>query len=165
MDDGEVEMSRKVAWFLGIALLSAATVPASAGELRTESLVTLTQMAAWAKPLDDTEMGELRGGFAGFAFNVVMSGTIENLANPGGGTTATAGVPDPTVTQSNGMVNIQTAIGNFNGAQGVFQLANLDHSSFNVINQNMFVQIAIIDVANTASIPTIQTLLNSAFTN
>jgi hypothetical protein len=158
-------MSRKLAWFLGVALLSAATVPASAGELEPKSLATLTQMAAWATPLNDAEMGELRGGFAGVAFNVVLSGTIEHLADPGTGANGVEGAPDPTITQSDGMVNIQTAIGNFNGAQGVFQLANLDHSNFNVINQNMFVQIAIIDVANASSIPTIQTLLNGAFHN
>jgi len=158
-------MSRKVAWFLGAALLSAATVPASAGELEANSLATLTQMAAWAKPLNDQEMGELRGGFGGLAFNVVFGGTIEHLADPGTGANGVTGAPDPTVTQSNGMVNIQTAVGNFNGASGVFQIANLDHSNFNVINQNLFVQVAIIDVANAASIPTIQNLLNGAFHN
>jgi hypothetical protein len=158
-------MSRKVAWFLGIALLSAATVPASAGELEANSLATLTQMAAWAKPLNDQEMGELRGGFGGVAFNVVFGGTIEHLADPGTGANGVTGAPDPTVTQSNGMVNIQTAVGNFNGASGVFQIANLDHSNFNVVNQNLFVQVAIIDVANAASIPTIQNLLNGAFHN
>ena len=158
-------MSRKLAWFLGLAFLSVAAAPAGAGDLETKSLVTLAQMASWAKPLNDQEMGELRGGFAGLAFNVVMSGTIEHLADPGTGANGVAGAPDPTVSQSDGMVNIETAVGNFNGAQGVFQLANLDHSNFNVINQNMFVQIAIIDVANQASIPTIQNLLNGAFHN
>lgn len=159
-------MSRKVAWFLGIALLSAATVPASAGELEANSLATLTQMAAWAKPLNDQEMGELRGGFGGLAFNVVFGGTIEHLADPTPGANGVTGAPDPTVTQSNGMVNIQTAAGtSFNGASGVFQIANLDHSNYNVINQNLFVQVAIIDVANAASIPTIQNLLNGAFHN
>jgi hypothetical protein len=158
-------MSRKLAWFLGAALLSAVAIPASADELETKSVAALTQMAAWATPLNDQEMGELRGGFAGLAFNVVMSGTIERLADPNPGTTGVAGAPDPTITQSDGMVNIQTAIGSFNGAQGVFQLANLDHSNFNVINQNLFVQVAIIDVANSASVPTIQNLLNGAFHN
>ncbi|HWA46342.1 MAG TPA: hypothetical protein VHA10_24200 [Hypericibacter adhaerens] len=158
-------MSRKWAWLLGAAFLSVAAMPAGADELKAKSLDTLTQMAAWATPLNDEQMGEMRGGFAGLAFNVIMSGTIEHLADPGTGANGVAGAPDPTVTQSDGMVNIQTAIGNFNGAQGVFQLANLDHSNFNVINQNMFVQIAIIDVANAASIPTIQTLLNGAFHN
>ncbi|MGH6751357.1 MAG: hypothetical protein ACREDP_04245 [Bradyrhizobium sp.] len=140
-------------------------MPASAGELEANSLATLTQMAAWAKPLNDQEMGDLRGGFGGLAFNVVFGGTIEHLADPGTGANGVTGAPDPTVTQSNGMVNIQTAVGSFNGASGVFQIANLDHSNFNVINQNLFVQVAIIDVANAASIPTIQNLLNGAFHN
>ena len=108
-------------------------------------------------------MGELRGGFAGFAFNVIMSGTIAQLADDPTGATTT-GLP-PNVSISDGMVNVQTAVGSFNGASGVFQIANLENSSFNVINQNMFVQIAIIDVANSASIPTIQSLLNGTFTH
>ncbi|MFZ5790969.1 MAG: hypothetical protein ACOY3L_09745 [Pseudomonadota bacterium] len=144
---------------LGTALLLAAA-PAGAAEMK--ALAALTEIKAWATPLDDKEMGELRGGFAGFAFNVIMSGTIDRLASSSSGP-VTTGVNDPTVTVQDGMVNIQTAIGSFNGASGVFQLANLEHSSFNVVNQNLFVQIALIDVANTADIPTIQNLLSGAF--
>lgn len=154
-------MLNKSGLLLGAALLLTA-VPAGAAELR--ALAALTEIKAWATPLGDAEMGKLRGGFAGFAFNVIMSGTIENLANSGSGP-VTTGVSDPTVTVQDGMVNIQTAIGSFNGASGVFQFANLENSSFNVVNQNLFVQIALIDVANAADIPTIQSLLSGTFGN
>jgi len=155
-------MFRKTALLLGATVLAIAAVPAWAGELETKPVNLLTQMAAWATPLNDSQMGEMRGGFAGFAFNVIMSGTLENLANTGS-TNTTTGAPDPTVTVGDGTVNIQTAIGSFNGAQGVFQIANLDHSSFNIINQNMFVQVALIDVANSADVPAIQSMLTNAF--
>jgi hypothetical protein len=155
-------MFRKTALLLGATVLAIAAVPAWAGELETKPVNLLTQMAAWATPLNDSQMGELRGGYAGFAFNVIMSGTLENLANTGS-TNTTTGAPDPTVTLGDGTVNIQTAIGSFNGAQGVFQIANLDHSSFNIINQNMFVQVALIDVANSADVPAIQSMLTNAF--
>jgi hypothetical protein len=157
-------MMRKTALWLAATVLAASAVPAFAGELETKPVNLLTQMAAWATPLNDSQMGELRGGFAGFAFNVILSGTLENLANTGStNTTTPTGASDPTVTVGDGTVNIQTAIGSFNGAQGVFQIANLDHSSFNIVNQNMFVQVALIDVANSADVPAIQSMLTSAF--
>jgi hypothetical protein len=149
---------------LGAALLMAGALPAAAGELESNPTNALIQMAAWATPLSDSQMSEMRGGFAGFGFNVILSGTLENLSNTGTtGDTVTTGAPDPTVTVGDGTVNIQTAIGSFNGAQGVFQIANLDHSSFNIVNQNMFVQVALIDVANSADVPAIQSMLTSAF--
>jgi hypothetical protein len=152
-------MLRKLTFMLGVLLPVAVAAPAIAGEIPAKAPGLLADVAAWAKPLSDGEMGEMRGGFAGFAFNVIMTGTIDNLDNSGGVTSA----PPPNVTTGNGMVNVQTAIGSFNGASGVFQIANLENSSFNVINQNLFVQVAIIDVANTASIPTIQSLLDGTF--
>ena len=120
----------------------------------------LTEMTAWAEPLSDKEMGELRGGYAGFAFNLIVNGTIAELANPGANVTSSL---PPNVTVSEGMINIDTAVGSFNGASGIFQIANLENSSFNVINQNLFLQVAIIDVANAASIPTIQSLFDGTF--
>jgi hypothetical protein len=154
-------MLRKTTLMLGALVALAVATPALAGEV-TAKAPGLAEMAAWAKPLSDGEMGELRGGYAGFAFNVIMTGTIEQLTDTGTGG-VTSALP-PGVTVSDGMVNVQTAIGSFNGASGVFQLANLENSSFNVINQNLFVQIAIIDVASSASIPTIQSLLDGTFT-
>jgi hypothetical protein len=152
-------MLSKLVFVAGVVLPAALCAPAAAGEVGAAGSGVLADMVAWAKPLSDHEMAELRGGFAGFAFNVIMTGTIDNLDSSSGVTSA----PPPNVTTSNGMVNVQTAIGSFNGASGVFQIANLENSSFNVVNQNLFVQVAIIDVANTASIPTIQNLLNGTF--
>lgn len=166
MNGTGVAMLRTSTLALGAALLMAGALPAAAGELEPKPLDALAQMVAWATPLSDNQMGELRGGYAGFGFNVIMSGTLENLSNTGSaGSGVTTGAPDPTVTVGDGTVNIQTAIGSFNGATGVFQIANLDHSSFNVVNQNLFVQVAIIDVANSADVPAVQSMLTSAFTH
>ena len=154
-------MLRKLTFMLGVVLPVAVGTPAIAGDLTSKAPALLTDMVAWAQPLSDNEMGELRGGYLGFAFNVIMSGTIAGLTDtPGTGTTDAL---PPNITVSDGMVNVQTAVGSFNGASGVFQIANLENSNFNVINQNLFVQIAIIDVANTAAIPTIQSLLDGTF--
>jgi len=152
-------MTRKLTFILGVALPAMISTGALADGALDKAAMTLADVGAWAQPLNDQEMGELRGGFAGFAFNVIMSGNLAQLTDTGGVTTA----PAPNVTTGNGTVNIQTAIGSFNGASGVFQIANLENSSFNVVNQNLFVQVAIIDVANSASIPTIQSLLDGTF--
>ncbi len=159
-------MLRYLTVLVGVALPLAVGTPAIAGEVAAPSPiagapVALAELASWAEPLSDDEMGELRGGYAGFAFNVIMSGTIAELTDPGNVTSA----PPPNITVENGMVNLQTAVGSFNGASGVFQIANLENSSFNVVNQNMFVQIAIIDVANAAAVPSIQSLLDGTFNN
>ncbi len=154
-------MLRYLTVMVGVALPLAVGTPAIADDVAAKSPIALAELAAWAEPLSDNEMGELRGGYAGFAFNVIMSGTIAELTDPGNVTSA----PPPNITVENGMVNLQTAVGSFNGASGVFQIANLENSSFNVINQNMFVQIAIIDVANSAAVPSIQSLLDGTFNN
>src|SRR5215813_9166474 len=119
-------MFSKLMFVMGVMLPAALCGPSVAGAVKAAAPGVLADVAAWAKPLSDTEMGEMRGGFAGFAFNVIMTGTIDNLDNSTGITNA----PPPNVTTSNGMVNVQTAIGSFNGASGVFQIANLDNSSF-----------------------------------
>ncbi len=154
-------MLRKLTLMLAVVLPAAVGTPAIAGDLTSKTPALLTDMVAWAQPLTDKEMGELRGGYLGFAFNVIMSGTIAGLTDTTD--TGTTDALPPNVTVSDGMVNVQTAVGSFNGASGVFQIANLENSNFNVINQNLFVQIAIIDVANTAAIPTIQSLLDGTF--
>jgi hypothetical protein len=156
-------MLRNLTVMLGVLLPLAISTPALAEDAAGKKPAVFDDVVAWAKPLSDQEMGELRGGYAGFAFNVIMSGTIAELANTGG--TGVTSAPPPGVTVENGMVNLQTSVGSFNGASGVFQIANLENSNFNVINQNLFVQIAIIDVANTAQMPSIQSLFDGSFNN
>ncbi len=118
--------------------------------------------ASWATPMTDDELGELRGGFAGLAFSVFFSGTFDSLGNATGtlevDTTGTLEAPAPVVTVTDTNVQISAVVGDFQGASGIFQIAQVP-GSFNVINNNMFIQIAIINVLNGADIPSLQSLL------
>ncbi len=116
----------------------------------------------WAVPLSDAEMGDLRGGFAGLAFSVFFTGWFDKLGNAAGNLTVDTGgatsAPPPTFSVQNGQVNIQTVIGNFQGASGFFQITQVP-GSFNIVHNNLFVQIAIINIQNAGSIPSLMSLL------
>ncbi|MGE0748332.1 MAG: hypothetical protein AB7K86_23930, partial [Rhodospirillales bacterium] len=60
---------------------------------------------------------------------------------------------------NNGDVQIQTVIGNFQGASGIFQIAQVP-GNFNVVNNNLFVQVNILQDAS--SLPSLPSLLNAA---
>ena len=120
----------------------------------------------WATPLSETEMAEMRGGFNGLAFSVFFTGFYDKLGNVagnlnvdnGGATTPTPMVaPQPTIAQENGEVKISTNIGNFNGASGIFQIAQVP-GNFNVVHNQLFVQIAVVNVLNGSSVPSLASL-------
>jgi hypothetical protein len=132
--------------------------------------------AAWAFRdvggimLTDSELDQLRGGYAGFYFGVSFtgywsspgmasgslgySGSIVSEPNyqlppgslPAGGTTTGDGV------------SIQAYVGNFGGASGIFQLIQ-SPGSYNVIQNNLIVQITMITVQNQAQAQSLQGLL------
>ena len=62
-----------------------------------------------------------------------------------------AAVPAPTFGISDGQVNIQTHIGEFQGASGIFQIAQVP-GNFNVVNQNMFIQINLVEPSSVGQI-------------
>ncbi|TKB95668.1 MAG: hypothetical protein E8D41_00485 [Nitrospira sp.] len=104
----------------------------------------------WGIPLTDNELADLRGGFNGLAFNIAFSGFVDKLGNGSGNLTVgqngaiVPGVP-PDVTVKDGEVRISTGIGNFQGANGIFQIAQVP-GNFNVVNNNLYVQIALINL-------------------
>ena len=139
--------------------LAIAAVPAHAGGPGT---IGKAPDLAWASPVPDRELAKMRGGIGGLAFSVAFTGSVDNLGNlqgflavdPGA---AQVGQP-PNINVSNGQVNIETSIGNFQGASGIFQITQVP-GSFNVVNNNLFVQIAIVNLPGAGSTP----LLSSIF--
>jgi hypothetical protein len=118
-------------------------------------------IAAWAKPLSDSEMSKLRGGFDGIAFSAFFTGTVDSLGNASGNLSSgitTGNTPPPSVTTSDGNVSISTVVGNFQGANGIFQIAQVP-GSFNVVNNNLFIQVAIINVTNQSQLTGLTGLL------
>jgi len=131
----------------GLALLMlAATAPSAAF-----AGGNLAMMPTGLTPLSDMEMGKLRGGDLPpqVFFNILFGGTIEPNPN----------APPPSITVNNGQASVSTVIGNFAGASGIFQIAQVP-GSFNIVNNNLFIQIAVINVLNGASIPSLNSLLH-----
>jgi hypothetical protein len=117
-------------------------------------------------PLTDEELSQLRGGFNGLAFNVAFSGFVDKLGNSSGSLTvgqngAIAPGPPPDVSVKNGEVMISTHIGNFAGANGIFQIAQVP-GSYNVVNNNLYVQIAMINIRDLgAQLPNFASMFGS----
>lgn len=100
-----------------------------------------------AVALADDQISAVRGGFGGLDFSVFFSGHVDTLGQVEGQFMAGSNglpVPEPVFGISDGQVNIQTHIGDFQGASGIFQIAQVP-GNFNVVNQNMFIQINMLD--------------------
>ncbi|MFI4975127.1 MAG: hypothetical protein ACHP84_11360 [Caulobacterales bacterium] len=87
------------------------------------------------KPMDNKEMGEARGGFDGVAFGIFLNGTITQQVPP----TLPPGI---TVTTTPNSIQVIGAFGNFAGANGIFQLTNVN-GNFNVINNNIIINVIV----------------------
>jgi len=125
---------------------------------------TLEELRRQFASVRDDELKGLRGGFAGLAFSVFFNGTVDSLGTQNGTLDVNVNAPAPTVTTTDTQVQIQTVIGNFQGASGIFQIASVP-GNFNVVNNNLFVQLAIFEVMNANDIPALQSLLSSGFGN
>ncbi len=117
----------------------------------------------WGPPLSEAELGSMRGGYNGLAFSVFFTGFFDNLGNTAGNLVvndggATTPVPEPTFTAESGQVRMSAAVGDFGGARGIFQIAQVP-GSYNVVYNNLFVQIAVINVMNGATAPSLSSLL------
>lgn len=103
-------------------------------------------------------MAKLRGGFNGLTFGVVFTGGLAPNLEPIGGITVTDPPPGTQVTQTgSGSVNVQAVVGSLGGASGVFQITQVP-GSFNVVNNNLIVQINV--VQSVGGVPDLNTLLN-----
>ncbi|MDX1540048.1 MAG: hypothetical protein R3349_01465 [Geminicoccaceae bacterium] len=133
-------MSKGAGWLVA-GMLAVFAMPASAGE----GTLDLMPRGAWAEELADGDMAELRGGFGGLAFSVFFSGGFDKLGNAQGqldvGSNGAA-IPSPEFDLAGDQVNIRTEIGNFQGASGIFQIAQVP-GDYNIVNNNLFVQIAV----------------------
>lgn len=94
----------------------------------------------WAEKLANAELRELRGTGPGIAFDISVSGSIENLSQFAG-TTATSPPPGFGLSVNNGLASITTHIGGING-NGIF-VFNQIPGSMNVVNTTIVVNIAI----------------------
>lgn len=96
---------------------------------------------AWAKPVQDNELGNLRGG-AGVLFSGFFDGSIDS-------TTSTELPDGTTVTETGGsQVEITSGFGSFANFNGVLQQSNI-RGDFNTVRNVMNVNITINPASNT----------------
>lgn len=105
--------------------------------------IGLDPSAVWLHQMTDRQMAEERGGYNGIAFNVLMNGTIDAITS----TSGESPQGPAQVTQGEGSVSVTTALGNYGGANGFFQIAEIN-GNMNIIQNTMYVQIAIVPESN-----------------
>jgi len=142
--------------YIGAFLLAGLIGTAQNAVAEEKGNLHLFPSLAWATQLPDEQLADRRGGFGGLAFSVAFStvdsfGTLQGslTVNPGNGTIL--GSPtvttDPTGTQATVTAQLGGPLGN-----GIFQLTQVP-GSFNVVNNTLVVQIALITVASPGQIP------------
>ncbi|MEJ5377663.1 MAG: hypothetical protein WHX93_13895 [bacterium] len=121
--------------------------------------------------LTDDELNQYRGGYSGFYFGVSFTGYWNSLGQMSGTLVSNGGIiiQDPNFQLPPGAqpggsisgdgVSIQSYVGNFNGASGIFQIIQ-SPGSFNVIQNNLVVQITLVNVANQGALSNLRNLLN-----
>jgi hypothetical protein len=142
-----------------LALLVGAPANANDGKGGTMDLMPDSRHVA---AIEDEKLDSMRGGFAGIAFNVIFSAFVENGTLTGGGTSSTTtggtgGLPPVNTTIANGQVTVQSFVGSLSNVSGVFNIVQTT-GSYNVVNTNLTVQIAILNVLNSANTPTLQSI-------
>jgi hypothetical protein len=92
---------------------------------------------AWAEPMKDSEMADMRGGMGGMSFSVFFTGAVTDL-------TVDPGSPPNTsdVTVSTGQVQVSNFIASTGNINGVFQFTSVN-GNMNVVNNHMTIQIAL----------------------
>jgi hypothetical protein len=161
-------MRRVVSVVLIIGLLALVSpAPAAAGE----GTMAMMPSLAWSKLVSDAELAAIRGGFFGMAFSVFFQGFFDNMGSVAGtlnfsavapvntgSTNGTSSPPAPVVNVANEQVQLFAGVGQLNGVSGILQIAQVPGSN-NVVHNNLFVQIAIINVQNAAQISNLSSLL------
>jgi hypothetical protein len=114
--------------------------------------------------LTDRELDEIRGGYmGGFAFGISFTGSWDTTGQLTGSLvysgTGTLPPPGNAAGQVSGNgFSVQAYVGDFQGASGVFQIIQ-SPGSFNVLNNNMWVAVTIVNVANESAFQKIWPLI------
>jgi hypothetical protein len=106
--------------------------------------------------LTDRELNEIRGGYlGGFAFGISFTGSWDTSGQMTGSIVYSDTGNLPPSGSAAGEVagngfTIQAYVGDFQGASGVFQIIQ-SPGSYNVLNNNLWVAVTIVNVTNEAA--------------
>ena len=146
----------RIAAIFGVSILLAGR--AAAEENGTMNLMPSGSIAV---AMTDAEMATKRGGFLGIAFSATFTATVENLnGNVTGTGTGTPVMPNGqpvTTTNQNGQVTLSTFVGNLSNVSGVFNIVQVP-GSFNVVNSALTINVALVNMAPGAQVPTLSTI-------
>ncbi len=160
-------MRRDLSVVLIIWLLAfVSPAPAEGGGGNLEMLPS----AAWSVPLSDAALETIRGGFSGMAFSIFFQGFFDNLGNAAGTVNFSAvspvngvdtngpSLPPSVASVANEQVRLFAGVGNLHGVSGILQINQVPGSN-NIVHNNLFVQIAMINVQDAASLSNLSSLL------
>jgi hypothetical protein len=151
---GMRDMLRPFSFFLVASLFTVIWSSANAADKGTMHLVPDDQ---WAKAIPDSQLKKMRGGFNGLAFSAYMTAFVENANGDLSGSVSETPTPQITTNTQNGQVSISTAVGFTGNLSGVFNVVQVP-GSYNVVNSTLTVNIAIINVTNSAQIPSLSSI-------
>ncbi len=121
----------------GLLFLSALTLPANAAFAETD-LASAFDSGANFESMNETEMAQARGGYRGVSFGVYFNGSVSSTGNSG---ELPAGM---SVTQNgDNRVQLQAALGDLGGANGLFQFTNVV-GDMNVVNNSIVINVVIV---------------------
>lgn len=160
----------RVTMLVLLLVLALGTMPAMASE-QAKGVMGLMPTHDWATLISDRELAQMRGGFNGMAFNVFFSGFLEHSQGQqtagnftviprNGNAVPSNPVPTPSFGIQNGQVSVSSSIGNFGGANGIFQIAQVPGNN-NIVNNNLFVKIDVFNGTGNPPIPNLASMLGN----
>lgn len=129
--------SRFTAFIVGTSLIAAAILPPT-WALASSDLASAFDDGAQFEIMADSDMAEARGGYRGVSFGVYFNGSVSSTGNTG---ELPAGM---SVTHDgDNRVQLQAALGDLGGANGLFQFTNVV-GDMNVVNNSIVINVVIV---------------------
>jgi hypothetical protein len=129
--------NRFTALIVSTSLIAAAILPPTLA-LANSDLAAAFDDGAHFEAMADSDMAEARGGYRGVSFGVYFNGSVSSMGNTG---ELPAGM---SVTQDgDNRVQLQAALGDLGGANGLFQFTNVV-GDMNVVNNSIVINVVIV---------------------
>ncbi len=116
-----------------------------------------------ASVLHESDLADKRGGFDGISFSALFEGRFDRNGSPIGELVVEATTVSATANTSFALANasgpdvqMQTVVGDFAGARGIFQITQVP-GDLNIVTNNMYLQVYVVESA--AKIPSLSSLI------